>query len=98
MDYLGQIIPVLGVLGLLILCLYLLQRRGMARFPGIARRKQGSEIAVLESVPLGAQHALHLVRIPGRLILVGTSPSQMSSLSEIETFDTHLKSHGGSAL
>jgi flagellar biosynthetic protein FliO len=71
------------VLALLGGALFLLQRRGAAVFhlPRIA----GSgprRIEVLERVALGPHHALHLVRVADRYIVVGTSPSSCQLLDD----------------
>ncbi len=58
--------------------LFLLKKRGVARFavlPGRTRRME-----VVERVPLGPQHALHLVRVGGRCVLIATAPGNCQIL------------------
>jgi flagellar protein FliO/FliZ len=74
---LQQILAVSLVLALLFAALWLLRRQGIARFSaGTGRLNSGKQrqMQVLERVALDARHALHLVEIGGRLIVVGVSP------------------------
>ena len=73
MDAIGQFTAVAGVLGLLLACLWWLRRRGVA--PGVVRRRGGRRLEILERLPLGPQHSLHLVRVGGATLLVASSPS-----------------------
>jgi flagellar biogenesis protein FliO len=78
-DILQPLSAIILVLSLLGGALYLLRRTGYASFPASASpfAKQGiapRQLKVLERVPLGAQHALHLVRVGDRLILIATAP------------------------
>ena len=78
-DILQPLSAVLLVLSLLGGALYILRRRGMASFgvPGSPPGRQGTgvrQLKVVERVPLGPQHALHLVRAGDRLILIATAP------------------------
>ena len=73
--------PVAAVTLVLILLggvLYVLRKRGVASFSDagspFGRSGNGRQLKVMEKVPLGAQHALHLVRVGDRLILVATAP------------------------
>lgn len=61
---------VVAVLALLGGVLWLLRRRGMA-IPAAGGVRQ---MSVAERTPLGAQHALHLVRVKDKVILVATGP------------------------
>jgi flagellar biogenesis protein FliO len=60
--------------------LFFLKRRGVASFNGLATlsgRGQGAvsrQLKVVERLPLGPQHTLHLVRVGERTILVATTP------------------------
>ena len=82
-DALQPVAAILFVLGLLILTLYLLRRRGVASFrntlPGKAR-----QLAVMERLPLGSQHALHLVRFGDRQFLVATAPGSCQIVESTE--------------
>ena len=72
MENFSQGAGVVAVLVLLAVTVWLLQRRGFASFPlrtGSVRRMQ-----VIERLPLTAQHALHLVRIEGKILIVASAP------------------------
>jgi flagellar biogenesis protein FliO len=75
---------VIFVLALLGGVLYFLRRRGMATFKGTGTfgRQQVAvrQLKVVERIPLGPQHALHLVRVGDGLILVATSPGSCQIL------------------
>jgi flagellar biogenesis protein FliO len=89
-----QIVAVMAVLGLLLLVLTLLRRKGFARFPigrgGAAPRR----LELLERAPLTAQHSVHLIRLADRLLLVGVSPSGCQLL---ESFQDRPAQNGGEA-
>lgn len=83
MDTLQPIAAIVLVMALLAGVLILLRRRGTAMFrmpgvPGAASRR----LEVLERVSLSPQHALHLVRAGGRLLLVGTAPNSCQLLGD----------------
>jgi flagellar biogenesis protein FliO len=73
MDELQPIFAVVLVLSLLGGALMILRRRGIASFRALPAGNP-RQMKVVERVPLGAQHALHLVRVGDRLILVATAP------------------------
>ncbi len=74
MDVIQQMAAVAAVLGLLGLTLRWLRRRGLAVPPaGLKRRRRSLEC--VERLPLGPQHALHLVRLNDRGLLVTSWPS-----------------------
>jgi flagellar biogenesis protein FliO len=73
MDELHPILAVILVLSLLGGALLFLRRRGVASFRGLPAGNT-RQMKVVERVPLGAQHALHLVRVGDKLILVATAP------------------------
>ena len=66
------------VLALLGGVLYILRKRGVASFSEagypFGRSENLRHLKVVEKIPLGGQHALHLVRVGDRLILVATAP------------------------
>ena len=73
MEIFTQAAAILGILVVLAGTVWALQRRGLATLtlrPGTARRMQ-----VLERLPLTAQHALHLVRVDGKVLLVASAPA-----------------------
>ena len=77
-EQLGMVLLVFALLGAL---LWFAKRRGLASFP-LGSRKNGSgrRLEVLERVPLTAQHALHLVRVSDRTVLIATAPSSCALL------------------
>jgi flagellar biosynthetic protein FliO len=81
MELTEQIAMVLIVFALLGGLLWLLKKRGLASLPMIRRRGAGTRrMEVLERVPLTPQHAIHLVRVAGKVVLIGTAPSSCTIL------------------
>jgi len=81
MELTEQIAMVLAVFALLGGLLWLLKKRGIASLPVVRRRASGArQMEVLERVPLTPQHAVHLVRVSGKVILIGTAPSSCTIL------------------
>jgi flagellar biogenesis protein FliO len=87
-DMYRQFFGVLLVLGILITALYLLKQRGLARFTGM-RVLGGPErvMKVVERIPLTAQHAVHLVQIGQRRVLIASSPQSCALITEISERD-----------
>jgi flagellar biogenesis protein FliO len=97
MEMVQQIAAVAGVLALLMGTLWWLRSRGLAGLP--ARRKGGARLEVLERVQLAPQHALHLVRLGGRLLLVAVSPAGCTLLdSSVPESGPGLQSHSAEAI
>ena len=82
MEPVRQVWAVSSVLALLAVSFWWLRRKGMARFVPRGPRRQ--TLQAVERLALGPQHALHLVRVAGRGLLVGTSPAGCAVL---ESFD-----------
>src|SRR5258708_35512356 len=85
MELAEQIAMVLVVFALLGGLLWLLKKRGMAALPlgfGTVRRRGAAtrRMEILERVPLTPQHAIHLVRVAGKAVLIGTAPSPCTIL------------------
>jgi flagellar biogenesis protein FliO len=81
-----QIITVLAVMALMIGMLQWLRRRGVAHLrTGFVRRKAGRRLELLERLPLTPQHSLHIVRMDGRSLLIGVSPSGCALLENGKT-------------
>jgi flagellar biogenesis protein FliO len=71
-----QMLAVLFVMGLLLGALQWLRRRGMTQIrTGLRWPKTPRRLELLEKLPLTAQHSLHVVRMDGRSLLIGVSPS-----------------------
>ncbi len=75
-----QIVMILAVFALLGGLLWLMRRRGGLAFS--PRRPGARRLEVLERVPLTQHHALHLVRISGKVVLIGTAPSACTLLDQ----------------
>jgi flagellar biosynthetic protein FliO len=83
MEIAEQITMVLAVFALLGALLWFLKRRGFASMSLFPRRgASGRRVEVLERVPLTPQHALHLVRVSDKVLLIGTAPSGCTLLHE----------------
>jgi len=76
MEVIEQLAAVAGVLGLLLGCLWWLRRRNLVT--GTARRRGERRLELLERLPLGPQHSLHLVRVDQTTLVVASSPSGCS--------------------
>jgi len=81
MEVTEQVAMVLLVFALLGGLLWFLKRRGLASLP-LSPRRGGSarRLEILERVSLTPQHSLHLVRVSGKILLIGTAPSACSLL------------------
>jgi flagellar biogenesis protein FliO len=85
MDVIQPFAAIVFVMALLGGALLLLKKRGAATFrvPGLS----GSTVRrleVLERVSLGPQHALHLVRVDGKTMVVTTAPGGCQILDQSE--------------
>lgn len=81
MELTEQIAMVLVVFALLGGLLFLAKKRGLAALPLMGRRGTGARrMEILERVPLTPQHAIHLVRVSGKVVLIGTAPSSCTIL------------------
>ncbi len=77
-----QILAALFVIGLLLLTVWVLRRKGLAVTNVSWRRSAGPKaIQVVERVQLTAQHSLHLVQYGDELILIGASPSNCARVA-----------------
>lgn len=81
MEAMRQVWAVSAVLALLAASLWWLRRKGLAH---LAPRGRKHTIVAVERLTLGPQHALHLVRLAGRGLLVGTSPAGCAVLESFE--------------
>jgi hypothetical protein len=91
MDVLRQVFSVLLVFSLLGTVLWVLRRGGRISFQGFTvrslanRRVQGNtrSMVAVERLQLTPQHALHMVRINGREVLVATHPQGCSVVTTV---------------
>jgi flagellar biosynthetic protein FliO len=79
MDLMRQVTAVMTVLALLGALLWVLRRRGC-----LTRRPPGRRLETVERLPLTPQHSVCLVRLAGRGILLGLSPSGCTVLESGE--------------
>lgn len=82
MDLIEQMSAVALVLLLLGGTLWWLRRRGVAVL-SFKARGHGRRMECLERLPLGPQHALHLVRLGDAELLVASSPSGCALIKEV---------------
>jgi flagellar biogenesis protein FliO len=84
MDLARQLLAVLFVLGLLAAALWWLRKKGGVRLPGGAGRGgRQRHVVLVEKMSITPQHALHLIRIADRALLVGTGPSGCGLIEEL---------------
>jgi flagellar biogenesis protein FliO len=82
-DALQPIAAILFVLALLGVVLRVLQRRGLASFrlPGqLAGGERLRQLELLDRLVLDAQHAVHLVRVGEKKVLIATGPGSCQLL------------------
>lgn len=86
---LHQILAVFFVLGLVLFLTVFLSKHGWARgsFMGakglrVLEGRRQKRIRILERVPLTPQHALHLISIDSRVMVLATSPSTCMEIAE----------------
>ena len=72
MEAIRQTGAVVAVLALLLLTLWWLRRRGLTGVT-LGRKTAARRLESLERLPLGPQHALHLVRLGGSALLISSS-------------------------
>ena len=80
MELTEQIAMILAVFALLGGLLWMLKKRGIATLPLGSRSANSRRLEVMERITLTPQHALHLVRVSGKLVLIGTAPSNCTLL------------------
>ena len=76
MEMIQQISAIAAVFGLLAAAVWLLRRGGVARFtlPRLGEGRRQASLESIERLALTPQHALHLVKIGGRELVVATHP------------------------
>ena len=72
MEAIQQTGAVAAVLALLLLTLWWLRKRGLTGVT-LGRKAAVRRLESLERLPLGPQHALHLVRLGGSALLISSS-------------------------
>lgn len=98
MDVIDQVLSVLLVLVLLGATLWWLTKKSPARF-GLRTRRQRDEtrLEAIERLPLTAQHALHLVRVADRAVLVAVHSGGCTML-ESRPWEELSESRSGAAM
>jgi flagellar biogenesis protein FliO len=90
MELVRQSLSVVLVLGLLFAVLWALRRKGAIRFaPGARRGTKQRSIVLMERLPLTAQHAVHLVRVADRALLISTGPSSCQLIESLPWKEIH---------
>lgn len=74
-QLLAGFVAVLVLLGLLLWLLRRIQR-------GVAESAAGRRIEIVETQPLGLKHRLVLVRVGGRELLLGVTPTELRALDQ----------------
>ena len=77
----GAVVLVMALLGG---ALFLLKKRGVGSFRLPRMAVAPRELQVIERITLGPHHALHLVRVGDRRVLVATSPSNCHAIFDEE--------------
>lgn len=78
-----SLVQMLAALAIVLLIVRLLVPRLLSKWkPGAASEHGSEELSVLSSLPVGAG-AVHLIRVRDRTLLVGTSPSGVSLLTDL---------------
>jgi flagellar biogenesis protein FliO len=72
MDLTRDLMAVLLVFGVLGGALWALRRAGAVRWRGPGRTRTRGRVELVERVALGPQHALHLVRLGTRALLIAS--------------------------
>ncbi len=72
MDWARDLVAVLVVFGLLAGALWAMRRAGAVRWRTPGRAKTRGRIELVERVALGPQHALHVVRLGSRALLIAS--------------------------
>ncbi len=84
MELVRQVVAIAVVFGLLGLAWWLLRRQGLARLGGGARGRKGlRRLEAVERLALSPHHALHLVRVGERVLLIGVHASGCTLLESL---------------
>jgi len=70
------------VVGLILLVWFVMKRFQRSRYPAAAESRTGL-IDVVATTPLGPNRALHLVRVGGEIVLVGSTDQAVTRLADI---------------
>lgn len=81
MEFLQQSLAVLTVFAALAGTVWILRKRGMAQL--ILTPKGTRRMQVIERLPLTGQHALHLIQIEDKILIVASAPGGCSVLGPL---------------
>jgi flagellar biogenesis protein FliO len=76
-EQIGMVLVVFALLGALV---WFARRRGLASLA--PRRGKTRCLELIERMQLTPQHAIHMVRVSGKVMLIGTAPSACALLDE----------------
>ncbi|OOP55026.1 MAG: hypothetical protein AYP45_17125 [Candidatus Brocadia carolinensis] len=76
-----KVIKVLGLIIITIIGVVLFLRKKFGINSSLIGRKR--HIHIVDSAPLGSKKYVHLVKIPGKILLIGVTNERIQSLSEI---------------
>jgi len=82
MDIVQQALAIAIVFALLGTALWMLRRKGLARFR-YSRTAEPSLIASCGRLSLGPQHSVHVVRVGDRRLLLGVHPTGITHLGDL---------------
>ena len=83
-DYARQFLSVAGVLGVLLVALYLLKRHAGGVAGLRLRAAKTRTLEVVERTILTPQHSLHVVRVGTELILFSAGPGGVALIKSLE--------------
>jgi len=79
-EAIQSVIAIVVVIGLLLAAVYVLRKQRMATGPLTRALRAERALEVVDRVTLGPQHAIHLVRVRNRQVLVATTPTSCQLL------------------
>ncbi len=82
-----MLLRTLLVLGIVVLLAYLLLNKGLTRLMKMTGVKQGKNLVLLERLPLDQKHALFLVEVEGRRLVVGTGEHTTTLVADLSSGD-----------
>jgi flagellar biogenesis protein FliO len=83
-DYIRQLVSIVGVLALLMAVVYILRRRAGGVLGVRLRPQNGRTLQVVERAALTPQHSLHVVRVSKDLLLFSAGPGGVALLRKVE--------------
>ena len=94
MEQAGQLAAIAFVFIALAAVLWVGKQRGLVHF-GAVRTSGVRRMKVVERLPLTAQHALHLVQVEDKLLIVASAPGGCSVLGPVSNFTESPKAQSG---